>query len=424
MGPAYRIAQWPMPVHNCLVTIQLYHQDPALLEFSATVRSATSVNGHLEVTLDRTAFYPEGGGQPSDVGTLNEVPVVDVRKQDDNIVHVLEMGAAEFAAGDKVTGVVDEARRREYMQQHTGQHIISAALLEVGGYNTVSVHLGEEYSTIEVDAPSVSDGDLVAAEKSANAAIESAVAVTSTTVTDAEIGDHTLRRPPKVSGSIRLVMVDGVDTVACGGIHVDNSSQVRLVRLIRKESIRGRVRLYWKIGDRAIDHYRLTSTVVRELADVLSAQPHEIAERVRRQEERIRETETALVRERERVYRLEADGLLAEAHESGGLWIATASYENEGKDFLRGLGKALAEHADTAACLINHSGDQLQWCIVIGPEYGVQLNDIRDELLPVIDAKGGGKPPIWQGIGANPDGADEFLATFRRTLSGDRISAD
>ncbi|MCK4514950.1 MAG: alanyl-tRNA editing protein, partial [Spirochaetaceae bacterium] len=288
-------------MHNCGVTEQLYHKDASILEFQARVDRVDREDGRTVVLLDQTAFYPEGGGQPADHGTLNGRAVVHVRKDHDGISHILanpSRGEPEFAVGDAVSGVVDGTHRRDYTQQHTGQHIISAALLHVGRYNTVSVHLGAEYTTIEVDAPSISAANLTAVQELANSTIERAIPVTSIWVSDAEISNYPLRRPPKVSGSIRLVLMGDVDCVACGGVHVDNTGKVRLVRAIGTEIIRNRVRISWKIGDRAVADYQMIGSLVRDLGDYLSAQPHQIDERVRRLEDRARDTETALKSER------------------------------------------------------------------------------------------------------------------------------
>ena len=404
-------------VHNCRVTEQLYYRDTTILEFPARVDRVIREDGRTVVTLDQTAFYPEGGGQPADRGTLNGHAVVHVRKDHDEIVHILadpSPDEIELATGDTVNGVVDGTHRRDYMQQHTGQHIISAALLSICGYNTVSVHLGAEYTTIEVDAPAISSTDLAAVEEQANSTIERALPVTSTWVTDAEIPSHSLRRPPKVTGSIRLVTIGDVDCVACGGVHVDNTGKVRLVHAISTESIRGRARVSWKIGDRAITDYRMTSSLVRGLGEYLSTQPQQIDERVRRQEDRIRDTEAALKRERARIYRLIADSLISDEETHRGRRTITAEFLDEEKELLRGVSKVLSEQTGVAACLTNRLDDQLQWSIVIAPGAGVEYGELRDKLFPLIDAKGGGKPPMWQGMGAQPTAAGAFLAAFKR----------
>ena len=395
------------------MTELLYYEDPHLLEFEAQIQETRTADGAHELVLDRTAFYPEGGGQPADTGEIAGHPVLHVRKDDGDVIHVVKAQADALPSGT-VRCRVDPARRRDYRQQHTGQHILSAALMQVGPYNTVSVHQGDEYTTIEIDAGELPEEDLREVERIANAAIEADLPVTATWVTDAEIDRYPLRRPPKVSGSIRIVQVGDLDCVACGGVHASRTGEVRLVHAMSVETIRGHVRIAWKIGDRALTHYARTSRIVSRLCSDLSAQPDEIVERVQKQEARIREGELENRRLRKRLYELVAHSLEADAQIVHGQRIVTAEFHDEPKDFLRGVAEELVAQTGVAACLTNHTGDQLQWTIGIAPGSSLSFAELRDELFPIIEAKGGGKPPLWQGVGGRTAGTHEFLAAFRR----------
>lgn len=399
----------------------LYYDDPDLLDFDATVVAVRQRDGHPEVVLDRTAFYPEGGGQPADHGTIDGVPVIHVRKEGGEVAHVLGGPLSHTAAGTVVTAHVDGARRRDYRQQHTGQHILSAALMRVGGYETVSVHQGADYTTIEIAAAAIPPADLDAVERIANEAIEADLPVTATVVDESEIDRFPLRRPPKVTGSIRVVQVGDFDCVACGGVHLSRTGEARLIRAWSVENVRGHARIAWKIGDRAIDHYRLTSTIVSELGAALSAQPHELVDRVAKQEERARDAELANRQLRSRVYRLVAHSLVADAEPVRGRRVVTAEFDEEPKEFLRGVIEELVSQTGTAACLVNRSGSAVQWSIGIAPGSGAVFDRMRSELLPIIDGKGGGKPPIWQGVGTKPGAAQQFLARFTKLAETDPL---
>ncbi len=403
------------------MTSTLYYDDPNLLEFHAKIVGLDEREGHPAVVLDRSAFYPEGGGQPADRGEIQGVPVVDVRKNDATIYHLLpaDTDTDALKPGTAVQCRVDATRRRDYQQQHSGQHVLSAVLQEVGNYATVSVHQGTDHTTIEVDTNSIPPADLEAVERLANAAIEADLPFTAEWATDETIGNFPLRRPPKVSGSIRVVRVgdfasgDELDCVACGGVHVERTGEIRLVRAVGVETIRGRVRIAWKIGDRAIAHYRLCSEIVSRLGASLSAQPDELVERVARQEERSRELEAGSRRLAERVHTLVAEDLVSQAVAVGRQRVVTATFRDEPADFLRGVTERLVAQSGVAGCLVNHAEGRLQWSIGIAPDSSVALDDLRKDFLPIIDGKGGGKPPIWQGIGTKADGVDEFLARFR-----------
>ena len=394
------------------MTRLLYYETPELYEFEATIAEHRTHKGRPEVRLDRTAFYPEGGGQPADRGEIAGVGVVHVRKEDGEVYHTLET-ELDRDAGSVVTARVDAQHRRDYRQQHTGQHVLSAALVRVGGYATVSVHQGSDVTTIEVDAEEIPPADLEAVERLANEAIEADLPVNDEWVSEEEIDRFPLRRPPKVSGRIRVVQVGDFDCVACGGVHAARTGEIRLVHAVGVETIRGHARIAWKIGDRALAHYRQTSDIASRLGSMLSAQPHELVERVEKQEARIRDADLENRRLRERLHELVARSLLTDAEPAHGRRVVTAEFDDEPRDFLRGLAERLVSTTGVAACLVNRDGERLHWSIGLAPGSGLAFDAMRDELLPLIEAKGGGKPPIWQGIGTRPGGAQAFLAAFK-----------
>ena len=209
------------------MTELLFYDDPSRTDFEADVVEVTTYHGRPALVLSRTAFYPEGGGQPADRGVIGDATVVDVAKSDGVVYHVVDVESPAHIAGTTVRGMVDTARRRDFMQQHTGQHILSACLLEVGGHNTVSVHQGDEYTTIEVSSEQVTEDEIAAVQRMANDAIEADLPVETIFVDESEIGNYPLRRPPKVSGTVRLVRIGQLDCVACGGVHLTRTGQVR-----------------------------------------------------------------------------------------------------------------------------------------------------------------------------------------------------
>jgi alanyl-tRNA synthetase len=223
-----------------------------------------------------------------------------------------------------------------------------------------------------------------------------------------------------VSGSIRIVQVGDMDCVACGGVHVDRTAQVRLVHAIAVESIRGNTRIAWKIGDRALAHYAQCTSIVSELSATLSAQPVEIPARVTAQEAQAKALELESRRLSRRIHELVARSLLAEAEPEEGQRTITAAFDDEPRDFLRGVAEELVRSTGVAVCLTNHADGRVQWTVGIAPGCAVSFDDLRDDLLPVIDAKGGGRPPIWQGVGTRAGAAQEFLALFRRLTAAAR----
>ncbi|TVQ22250.1 MAG: hypothetical protein EA382_12370 [Spirochaetaceae bacterium] len=389
----------------------LYYRSPPPEAFTARVVDARRpTTGEVEVVLDRTAFYPEGGGQPCDTGSIAGSPVLHVSKEDDVVVH--RIGGATPEVGDEVSCAVDALRRRDFQQQHTGQHVVSAVLLRTGGYNTVGVHQGDAYTTIEVDASQIPAATLDAVEDAANAVIMADLPVTTEWADESTINRFPLRRPPKVSGSIRIVQIADLDCVACGGVHVGRTGEIRLIRIIGTESIRGNTRIIVKIGDRALRDYRDSSTIVSGLCRTLSAQPAEIEARVCQLTDRAERAEAAVAERDARLQHLTAGQLRSQSRSIGNVSLITSVLRDESSGFLRGVTETLIAEGSTVVAIASVEGDRVLWSVGASPDTEMTFTASRARILAVIDGKGGGKPPIWQGVGTRPDAIDTFMSAI------------
>ena len=256
----------------------LYYQDPYLREFAARAIARREINGKPAVALDRTAFYPTGGGQPNDTGTLNGVPVADVIADDGAIWHVLD---AEWT-GDAVTGVLDWPRRFDHMQQHTGQHILSQAFIVEREAETIAFHLGATASTIDLNRADLGPDALAAVEAAANRVLDDARPVTAAFVTQDELARLPLRKPPKVTEAIRIVQVAGFDWSACGGTHVANASQVGLIKITGVERRGAELRVAFRCGGRARGDYARLQALASGLAARFTCAQDEVPDAVER----------------------------------------------------------------------------------------------------------------------------------------------
>jgi alanyl-tRNA synthetase len=250
-------------------TRRLYYEDAYLLEFEATVVERLERDGRPAVVLDATAFYPESGGQPWDTGTLDGVEVLEVVEDGGAIVHVL----ASPLTGDRVRGRIDGPRRADHRQQHTGQHVLSQAFWELLKGETLSFHMGADVSTLEIGLKAIGDADCDRVEDRANAVIWEDRAVKTYFVPEERIGEVPLRRPPKKSGLLRVVEVDGFDFSACGGTHVRRTGEIGLIRLGPTEKIRGNLRFEFLCGGRALRDYRAKDRAGRRLGASFSCAP-------------------------------------------------------------------------------------------------------------------------------------------------------
>ncbi len=384
------------------------------------------------IILDKTIFYPEGGGQPGDRGMLGDHPILDTKKAGelgipaeesaaDEIIHIIALNGLT-RGGSEVELRLDWARRFDFMQQHSGQHLLSAAFWHIGKYPTVSVHQGEEYTTIEFEAGDIPDRDIIRACELANAAILADLPIVSRTVSREQLEELSLRRDVKVSDNIRILEIgaagdtgnasaadskailhglhyDGFslplpfDRVGCGGVHCRRTGEIRLIQHVKTERIRGRVRLYWKIGNRALVDYDLKHRISDNLVTLLSRSVPDLPDRVAQMSEEIASLRKQ-VRDLQRsaVYqRLDE----AFARDNKALYLQDADM-----NLLRDSVKRLQKQGVTQGLLCATHRDEpgkIFWCLLWDDEPPLDFPKLKKEILDPQDARGGGKAPLWQG---------------------------
>ncbi|HEY4365203.1 MAG TPA: alanyl-tRNA editing protein [Bryobacteraceae bacterium] len=384
------------------MTERLYYSDCYLSEFRARVVEADA--GRTRVYLDRTAFYPTSGGQPFDMGTLGGVPVIEVVDEEDRVAHVLEVA---LEAGE-VTGHVDWARRFDHMQQHTGQHLLSAVFEELYQMRTLSFHMGAETSTIELGAPSLSTAQIERVEERCAQIVAEARPVI-VTFEDAESAAG-LRKESQRSGTLRIVAIEGLDRSACGGTHVRTTAEIGLVLTRKLDKVRNNVRIEFVCGRRALAQartdYRVLAAVGRALSAPFEKAPEMIAaqaERVKGLEKSVQKLATELaVREgRELFAATEADAEgIRRVTQRGAIDEAMRA---RAQAFLVG-GKAvfLAVSAEPPSVLLAASGDS-----------GVHAGDRVKAAVSAAGGRGGGNANLAQG--SVPDAAT--LAAVEEAIS-------
>jgi alanyl-tRNA synthetase len=268
------------------MTERLYYTDSYLREFLARVVER-SPDGRT-VYLDRTLFYPASGGQPFDIGSIAGVAVVEVVDEEDRVAHLL---AAPLAAVDEVEGEINWTRRFDHMQQHSGQHLLSAVFEELFGLHTVSFHLGADSATIDLEGGSVEPRTVVEAERRANQV------VSENRTMDVRFEDAAqaqgLRKASERAGLLRIVSIDGLDRSACGGTHVRTTGEIGPILLRRTEKIRQSVRVEFVCGGRAVRRARSDFEALTRIAQLFSASLDEVAPMVAAQLEAARAGEKA-----------------------------------------------------------------------------------------------------------------------------------
>jgi alanyl-tRNA synthetase len=371
------------------VTVRHYYTDAYRAEFTATVLERSDDGTRLY--LDETAFYPTSGGQPHDVGTLGGIDVVDVVDEEQRIAHVL--ASPLDPARLRIPGRVDWARRYDHMQQHTGQHLLSAILDDLFGARTVSVHFGPESSTLDVDVEDLSHDQLVAAESRANELVGEARPVV-VTFEDAGAAQG-LRKASDRSGTLRIVSIDGVDRSACGGTHVRSTAEIGAVLLRSSEKIRKTTRVEFLCGHRAIRRARRDLEALAKIAGSLSSSLDDAPAVVATQAERLRDADNARKKlERELSgYRIR-ERYDATSPDAGGVRTIVVR-DAMSIDELRAI--AQASFALQRVVVIGALTSPPSVLLASSEDSGVDAGRALKERLAAVGGRGGGSPRLAQG---------------------------
>ncbi len=381
------------------MTQRLYYTDAYLRVFTArivAVEPRGSWGDRPGVILDQTAFYPTSGGQPHDTGTLAGIPVVDVVDADEAVVHVLDGAAASpsVAAGAEVRGAVDWERRFDHMQQHTGQHVLSAVFARVLGAETVSVHL-DGSSTLDLAIPALSSEDARRVEDEANRIVLENRPVTVRFVAEEEAERLGLRRPPRRSGTIRVVEVEDCDRSACGGTHVRTTGEIGPLMLRRWERTKGQIRAEFFAGWRALADYRWKHALVSEWSARLTVGDRELGTALERLAREARERERALSEARARLLTYEAAKRLAAVPASSGRKILRLAVSGRDPNEVRQL---VREMTGREACVVL-VGDEATGRLYFArsPGDGPGMAAVIGHVCGAVGGRGGGTAEFAQG---------------------------
>lgn len=379
------------------MTVKLYYEDPYLTEFEARVARRLEVDGRPAVALDRTAFYPTGGGQPHDTGWLNDVPVLDVQLDEGTgeVAHVL----AGPLQDELVMGRLNWERRYDHMQQHTGQHILSEAFMRISGAQTVSFHLGEEASTIDLDRAPISVEELHAVEDLANRIVFENRPVTARFLTPEETARVPFRKPPAVSGNVRLVEVAGFDWSACGGTHCRSTGEIGLIHIVGVERRGNETRVTFLCGRRALEDYRRKEAVLYEVSSFLTTGWPALPDIIRKMDEERRTAQRQFQKVQEALAGLEAAALLADAEPVGLYRLVRRVFNDRQPAAVKQLAGRLMEKPGMIVLFGWEGPDKGQLFFGRSADVAVDLLALLQEVCRQVGGGGGGRPDFAQGGG-------------------------
>lgn len=375
------------------MTEQLYYQDSYIKDFEAVVLSCIPNGNHFEAVLDRTAFFPEGGGQCADTGVLHienrKIKVFDVQERNGEIIHFID---EEILPGQTVIGELEFQERFSKMQQHTGEHIISGIVHRRFGYENVGFHLGKEEVTMDYDGPLTGE-ELRSIEYEANQVVAENREIKAYFPSTEELEKIPYRSKKELQGKIRIVEIQDCDICACCAPHVQTTGNVGLIKITNAIRYKGGMRLWIACGMRALEDYNQKESSVVQISNMLSAKQQEVTDAVKRLTEEIQQLKekAATMQERLVMGYLESEKAVLKENPNANLLLfekeldamAMRNFVNAGMELTKGVcGAFVGDEKQGFRYVLGSSGD---------------IREIGKKLNAAFQGKGGGKPPMIQG---------------------------
>jgi alanyl-tRNA synthetase len=397
------------------MTEHLYYRDSFLYEFDAEVLDVGSVSNsdsRTAVILDRTAFYPTSGGQVFDTGWIllngksdanDKLRVAEVAEREDGtILHILQDAArtkeSKIQKESRIHGLIDADRRRDHMQQHSGQHVLSAAFVRLFDMPTVSFHMGADYCSIDLHTKNLSGDQVAPAESLANDVIAENRPVEVRFVTQEEARGLGLRKlPPTERDELRLIDIDDFDLTACGGTHLRATGQIGCILLRKMEKVRRGWRVEFVCGKRAVSTARRDYSALAESAGLLSSQIWEVPQQIRKAQEESRASQKAVERVLGELADLHAIQLLAEIPERNGRRIVVRTFQDRDTVFIKLLAQRLARQSSPVVALLGTTVGQPGLVFAQSAGQPFDMGTLMKETLAHLGGRGGGSKDMAQG---------------------------
>ncbi|MFC0297190.1 alanyl-tRNA editing protein [Geobacillus jurassicus] len=391
------------------MTKKLYYTAPDVAAWTTTVTGIRQDGETYVVTLAETGFYPEGGGQPSDAGTIAGLPVLEVFEENEEVYHRLPAPPGTGA----VSCAIDMARRRDHTQQHSGQHLLSAVFIEQLGAETVSFHLGRDVVTIDLAIEALSEQELLAAENRANELIYANLPVETYWVTPEKAERMPFRKRPDVSGNVRVVEIKGIDLSACCGTHVKRTGEIGLIKLLKAERHRGMTRLSFLCGQRALADYQQSHRIVQAAAGRFGTSRGQLLEVIAKWEHEKKELEKRLRQYEGIVFAVEGERAAAKPGR-----MVIGRYSQYGAKELQTIARLIADRYGKTSLLASLT----DWRAVIvkAPSSPLHAGNWLKEQAAPFGGKGGGNERQAQAFFPSLESLEQFLARVETANIDDR----
>ena len=404
-----------------MTTKRNYYTDAYTTRFEATLLGVTKHDGRPALLLDQSYFYPTSGGQAHDLGAINGCAVIDVvAGEDGTIYHIVEALPDSAPALGLVSCEIDWPRRYDHMQQHAGQHLLSQLFYRQLGVETVSVHFGERDSTLDLDIATVTPEQLAEAERAANDLVFAALPITAYFVPESELRRVPLRRPPKVSGEIRIVEIAGYDHSACGGTHVRTTAEIGPIKLLRQERRRGQTRITFLCGKRALSDYAHKHELLLQAAAVYSAEIAQVPELLARAQEQVKTLQRQVDELTTQLLSFEVEEIAATATQAGDYQVIVQHWPERTVDATKTLANLLQARPNTVALLATTAGGKATILFARSEDVQAHMGNLLRDALKAFGGGGGGRPEFAQGGGVAVEQVDTLLAYARARLAEER----
>ncbi|MRX56207.1 alanyl-tRNA editing protein [Bacillus idriensis] len=377
---------------------KLYYTSPKTFEWKTTVTETEERNGLKLVKLKETAFYPEGGGQPSDQGFIDHIEIAGLLENGEEIYHIV----SDFPSENEVTCKVNIKRRIDHMQHHSGQHLLSAVCIELYDFHTESFHLGSDTVTIDLRTPQLTPEQMKLIEEKTNQYIFENRKIHTFFAEETELHDLPLRKWPDLKEKIRIVQIEGIDTSACCGTHVERTGEIGLLKLIKTEKQKGMIRIHFKCGLRALSDYQSIQETIQFAGQFFQTSTNEISARLTAMDQ-----ETKMLKKEAEQLRAENAAFTAENGPFG-----HKLFEKKTIKELQMIASRLLENGKQYALL----GSISENCVLFSQKGTVHAGSLFKSNLADFDGKGGGSEKQAQAKFADASETERFFLRITETM--------
>mgnify|MGYP001038044847 CR=1 FL=1 len=390
---------------------RLYYEDPYLKEFKGKVLEKVRIDDKSAIVLDNTCFYPTSGGQPNDLGYIQSVPVIDVIEDKEKIVHVLKEDIEE-KSGDTIIGKIDWERRFDHMQQHSGQHILSAAFEKLLDADTVSFNLGNEICSIDIMKDNITSGEIKKIEELANNIVLKNLSIEVYFVEREDADKLNLRKLPPEKGKIRIVEIKDFDICACCGTHCFTTGEIGLIKILKWENRGAKIRINFICGKRSLKDYFWKNELIRNISNKLTIKDSELGEVIERMLEERKDARKKLREYKEKLQEYEANKLINESVlNDDGIKIINKIFKQKCFQEVRELVQKSINLDDSIIVLagIEDKKEGAKILFACSKALKYDMNKLIKEAGKFIEGRGGGAPNFAQAGGKKAEEIQEAL---------------